>query len=621
MKKININKIYCKGLLFIMAMLSYDCAWGQSWTDTSESYSFYADSTFTYIDSDSATQTRTVRFYYNITSTDADNPTLELTYKTISPHMNGSSFQYNENGAAADPDATGVSGYNGYIRIPDTVVHNDGTGIDTTYTVTGVGYRAFEGCYNITAFYIPATITYIGAKAFYVRSNSHSYIDSVTLEDNSQLTSIGDSAFYRMDYNESFDAGEFAIPEGVTTIGASAFYQSRFSHITIPSTVTNIGDAAFEQIASLTWLKIGCEDIPEECFKSCSSLKTLIITDNVKTIQYDAFTSDKNLETVYSQSMTPATCVGKNNGSGTVSSFEECKTCWLVVPEDAAFNYDTKYTTNDDQGYYEGTKCDIEDWSDIGYQMREDTVTIKITTPEGYVTHYSPYTYILQRGLTGGVITDADSYGKLTIDWCYSAGDTIPAGTAILLKGPINSVDTTFANPTINTDETLNPKPDKNMMFGTVITAHEYDGTSNNASYGNVNYKDDTTQNSSYYYYKLSYYTDEYGNRSLGFYWCDEQDLATNESAGGQFSVDGGNTYSSGVKLAWLTIPTSTFTNEKQAKMVYYPLEENVTGIQMVDAVKLETQCSDVIYNIQGMRVKDMTKKGIYIVNGKKILR
>ncbi|MCD8296872.1 MAG: leucine-rich repeat domain-containing protein [Prevotella sp.] len=622
MKKKDMKKIYFKGLLLIMAMLSYNSACGQEWTDMSESYNFYADSTFTYIDSNNESQTRTVRFYYNITTTDTDNPTLEVTYKTISPHMNGSSFQYNENGAAADPtDVTGVSGYNGYIEIPDTVVHNDGTGTDTTYTVTGVGYRAFEGCYNITALYIPATIQYIGAKAFYVRSNNKSYIDSITLEDNSQLTTIGDSAFYRVDYNENFDAGEFSIPEGVTTIGSYAFYQSRFSHLTIPTSVTSIGDAAFESIASLTWVKIGCEDIPVECFKSCSSLETVIITDNVKTIQYNAFTSDKNLATVYSQGMTPATCVAKS-GSSSINTFELCSNCWLVVPEDAAFNYDTKYTTNDSQGYYEGTKCDIEDWSDIGYQMREDTVTITITTEEGYVTHYSPYSYTLQPGLEGGVITAADEKGTLTIDWCYDGNNesknTVPAGTAILVRGPKDSVGATYANPTINTDDTTYPKPGTNIMFGTVIRSNN----NNNESYGDVNYKDDTSQNSNYYYYKLSYRSSD--KDDLGFYWAGEGDGVTTD--GGAFTVEGTNdgkstTYSSGVKLAWLVIPKSTFTSIQKAKQTYYPLEINSTGIQAVETVGQGIHSTDEIYNIEGMRVNDMSRKGIYIINGKKILR
>ncbi len=597
MKKININKIYLKGLLLIVAMLSYNCAWGQEWADAEGTDLDHSD-----FSEDG--------LYYKITSDDTDNKTVEVTYKSIVPHYktsgDPSTFNYYINN----------SGYTGTIVIPSTVTHYDSdTDESTTYSVTGVGDHAFYACgqKTVTSITIPASVKYIGEAGFSMGQSNTVTLNSVVIESPSQLTTIADSAFYRT------GGGELDLPEGLLTIGISAFEKTDYTHLTIPSTVESIGEAAFHSCSSLTWLKIGCKDIPENTFKSCSSLAILIITEKVETIQYDAFTSCKNLETVYSQSMTPATCV--ENSSNKISSFEECKSCWLVVPEDAAFNYDTKYTTNDEEGYYEGTKCDIEDWSDIGYQMREDTVTIEITTPEGYITHYSPYSYILQRGLTGGVVTDADANGKLTIDWCYNAGDVVPAGTAILLKGPQNSVGTTYANPTINTDDTTNPKPEINMMFGTVITAHEYDGISNNASYGDVNYKDDTSQNSSYYYYKLSYYTDEYGYKSLGFYWCEEDDLADKQSAGGQFSVDGGSTYDSGVKLAWLTIPTSTFTSAQQAKRVYYPLDENSTGIQTVKAVQPESQCSDVIYNIQGMRVKDMSKKGIYIVNGKKIMR
>ena len=57
--------------------------------------------------------------------------------------------------------------------------------------VTWIGERAFYGCTSITSITIPESMTEIGNEAFY-GCNS---LTSVNIPENSQLTSIGSSAF------------------------------------------------------------------------------------------------------------------------------------------------------------------------------------------------------------------------------------------------------------------------------------------------------------------------------------------------------------------------------------------------------------------------------------------
>ncbi|MCD8202348.1 MAG: hypothetical protein LUD48_01740, partial [Prevotella sp.] len=79
--------------------------------------------------------------------------------------------------------------------------------------------------------------------------------------------------------------------------------------------------------------------------------------------------------------------------------------------------------------------------------------------------------------------------------------------------------------------------------------------------------------------------------------------------------------YDTGIELAWLAVPKDADPNGVRA---FYPLDANSTGIETIEATypngDMQGSGSDVIYNLQGMRVKDITKKGIYIVNGRKVL-
>ena len=97
-----------------------------------------------------------------------------------------------------------------------------------------------------------------------------------------------------------------------------------------------------------------------------------------------------------------------------------------------------------------------------------------------------------------------------------------------------------------------------------------------------------------YKYYKLAY--DDYDAKTgLGFYW--------GEANGGVFSVKAGTAY--------LAVPSTS--NVKG-----FSFDGTSTGISAVDAE--EPAKTRVIYNIAGQKVNAMTKAGLYIVNGKKIV-
>ncbi len=97
-------------------------------------------------------------------------------------------------------------------------------------------------------------------------------------------------------------------------------------------------------------------------------------------------------------------------------------------------------------------------------------------------------------------------------------------------------------------------------------------------------------------YYKLAY-NDYKAQTGLGFYWGAE--------AGGAFYVKAGTAY--------LAVPKA-----KAAGAKGFTLNGEATGIEGVNA---NVENAKAIYNLNGQRVASMAKPGLYIVNGKKVVR
>ena len=149
--------------------------------------------------------------------------------------------------------------------------------------VTSIGRYAFCGCSTLTSVAIPSSVTSIGSSAFY----GCSALTSVTIPNS--VTSIGYEAFSgcngltavhvvdlaawcgilfgAYDANPLFYAHnlylngslvtDLAIPDGVTSIGSSAFSGcSGLTSVTIPDGVTSIGSSAFSGCSGLTSVAI-----------------------------------------------------------------------------------------------------------------------------------------------------------------------------------------------------------------------------------------------------------------------------------------------------------------------------------------------------------------------------
>lgn len=101
------------------------------------------------------------------------------------------------------------------------------------------------------------------------------------------LTDIGEETFYNCT-----SLTNLTIPDGVTAIGDSACFRcTSLSSVTIPASVTTIGSSAFYDCTSLTSVTIpeGVTSIGSSAFWNCTSLTGITIPDGVTAIGSSAF--------------------------------------------------------------------------------------------------------------------------------------------------------------------------------------------------------------------------------------------------------------------------------------------------------------------------------------------
>ena len=113
---------------------------------------------------------------------------------------------------------------------------------DPTTTFTEIGYSAFYNCYSVNKVVIPSSTTRIEDYAF-----AYTYVSEMTLP--ASLTYLGNYAFYSC---SSLSSVSFESGISLDTIGSYAFYGTPISCVTIPKSIRYIGDNAFAYCYSLT---------------------------------------------------------------------------------------------------------------------------------------------------------------------------------------------------------------------------------------------------------------------------------------------------------------------------------------------------------------------------------
>lgn len=177
----------------------------------------------------------------------------------------------------------------------------------------------------------------------------------------------------------------------------------------------------------------------------------------------------------------------------------------------------------------------------------------------------------------GRIIADADVFESSTdvaIDDGTLSGVYVPANTGVLIKSSQSNITCyVVANKSVSAiDESRNmlkPAPTNGGVF---------------------------TSAADKIYYKLAY-DDYFTQKDLGFYY--------GADAGGAFYVK--------KETAYLAVPIA-----KTAGAKAFVLDGETTAI---NGISTRNNHAETVYNLNGQRVASMAKSGLYIVNGKKVVR
>jgi len=164
---------------------------------------------------------------------------------------------------------------------------HDGTqGLAFELINNGAAYSVSKGTVTSGAVVIPATYNGLPVKEIAVGGFTGLNITGVTIP--SSITSIGDGAF-----GDCTSLINVTIPSSVTSIRYRAFrYCTSLTNVTISSGVTSTGDGTFENCTSLISVTIpsSVTSIGYDTFSGCSSLTSITIPSSVNSIGSGAFT-------------------------------------------------------------------------------------------------------------------------------------------------------------------------------------------------------------------------------------------------------------------------------------------------------------------------------------------
>ncbi len=443
--------------------------------------------------------------------------------------------------------------------------------------------NCFNKCSNVTMVYLNRDTENVYSIN---NSTSHDYglfrnISSdnlTTIYIGKDVKEIGPATFYG---NKAVKNVIFEEDSQLETIGSRAFYQCvgygsgnstavvEGSTVYLPDAVKEIGQYAFYQDYGLEGVVISensqLETIDGYSFGYCKYITEFTIPHKVTSIGTNVWVSCSSLKKIHLLNPEPISVVSNDFSSD--GDMDWPLVIYVPSGSEEAYEASTWYTNVVGYNTYQGKII-----------FNSSVVTIDALDASGeedYASYYHPYALTIPDGVKAYAITSFSSDGTLTMTEITDG--VIPQHSAVLLERAASSGTSSY-RIYIAEDDT-HTAISGNLLYGSEqSTTTSVDGVTEG-----------------YYFYGLTTKNGE----NLGFYWGAENGVAFTMPA----------------NKAWLALPSAEVANISYLKL---KKDGNTTGIESVEAAE-ETN-DGAIYTLQGVRVSDMSQKGIYIVNGKKVL-
>ena len=201
----------------------------------------------------------------------------------------------------------------------------------------------------------------------------------------------------------------------------------------------------------------------------------------------------------------------------------------------------------------------------------EETGYNLVVSAAGYATYFNSAKAFTMPASMSGYVWDEGNIVAV-----YNSAQVVPANEPLVIKAAAGNYPLWFTTST-SPEETYKIKG-KNALEGTDV-------------------KTDLTDDENYYFYGLSLNKSSEAG-SVGFYWMNPTGAA----------------FTNGAHKAYLKLDKSTPAGSQAVKG--FPFNGTTTGIEQIEA---GADAKNTIYDLSGRRV-NKAAKGIYILNGKKVL-
>lgn len=197
-----------------------------------------------------------------------------------------------------DSSFAGCSGLTS-ITIPKSVTNLESsafsrcTGLLSVTVENGsIGEGVFNGCTGLTSLTISKSVTDINVSAV---TGCTALTGIQVNKDNKTYASVDGVLFSKdkktlLRYPEGKTQTSYTVPDGVDTIGKSAFRGCKLHAVTLPDSLTGIGSGAFSwsKVRSIT-IPNGVTSIGRSAFAECTALQSIVLPKGITSIEADTF--------------------------------------------------------------------------------------------------------------------------------------------------------------------------------------------------------------------------------------------------------------------------------------------------------------------------------------------